>query len=174
MATLVGYIEEQLVRGNPDALASAAPVSPATDPLSRLPHGPEFRFLTRAVSVRTGESAEAVWVIKGDEPFFAGHFPGRPIVPGVLIAEAMAQACGLATPPPQEGVAIDGKLVQVDVRFEQPVVPPAEIVIRCQHQRTIAGLSQFSVTASVGSMVVSRGTLTLNCSPIVAAAVGGG
>jgi 3-hydroxymyristoyl/3-hydroxydecanoyl-(acyl carrier protein) dehydratase len=64
-------------------------------------------------------------------------------------------------------------LVQVDVRFEQPVVPPAEITIRCQHQRSVGGLSLFNVTASVGNIVVSRGTIALNCSPIVAASVGG-
>ncbi len=172
VASLVGYIDEQLTRGAATSTPPTVGMSPATDPLARLPHGPEFRFLTRAISVRPGESAEAAWVIKGDEAFFAGHFPGRPIVPGVLIAEAMAQASGLAAPVSQEG-AVDGKLVQVDVRFEQPVVPPAEIVIRCQHQRTLAGLSQFSVTASVGAMVVARGTITLNCSPITAAPVGG-
>lgn len=174
VATLVSYIGEQLARGDATQIVASRGASPATDPLARLPHGPEFRFLTRAVSVRPGESAEAVWVVKGDEPFFAGHFPGRPIVPGVLIAEAMAQASGLAAPvPEQDAGGLEGKLVQVDVRFEQPVVPPAEIVIRCQHQRTIAGLSQFSVTASVGAMVVSRGSITLNCSPIVAVPVGG-
>jgi len=175
VATLVGYIEQQIAKGAPvEGAVIAASTQPTADPLARLPHGPEFRFLTRAIAVRPGESAEAAWSVKGDEPFFAGHFPGRPIVPGVLIAEAMAQASGLAAPPPAAGEGpVDGKLVQVDVRFEQPVVPPAEIVFRCQHQRTIAGLSQFSVTASVGAIVVARGTITLNCSVIETASVGG-
>lgn len=182
--TLVNYVEEQLAltvaAGGGAGGPTAVPAAPTVDPLSRLPHGPEFRFLTRAVSVRAGESAEAVWAVSGAEPFFAGHFPGRPIVPGVLIAEAMAQASGLAAPVPTGGgqpgepaQPVGGMLVQVDVRFEQPVVPPAEILVRSQLVRSVGGLSQFSVTASVGSIVVARGTVTLNLSPIESAPVGG-
>ena len=60
------------------------------------------------------------------------------------------------------------------LRFEQPVIPPAEIVIRSQDfVRWVGGLHQFTVTAAVGSMVVSRGTITLTTSPVEAVAVGG-
>ncbi|HEX8913605.1 MAG TPA: 3-hydroxyacyl-ACP dehydratase FabZ family protein [Humisphaera sp.] len=174
VATLVNYVEEQVNATGGGPAAAGPSVTQAIDPLARLPHGPEFRFVSRVIALRPGESVEAAWALKGDEPFFAGHFPGRPIVPGVLIAEAMAQAAGLAVPVDAANPkAIDGKLVQVDVRFEQPVVPPAEIVLRCQMTRAIGGLYQFSATASVGAMVVSRGTLTLNCTPIEAVAVGG-
>jgi 3-hydroxyacyl-[acyl-carrier-protein] dehydratase len=172
VGTLVNYIEGQLTAGNAGNVAGPS-YTQAIDPLSRLPHGPEFRFVSRVVALRPGESVEAVWSLKGDEAFFAGHFPGRPIVPGVLIAEAMAQAAGLAVPLAPGGGAVDGKLVQVEVRFEQPVIPPAYIALRCQLTRAIAGLYQFDVTASVGSAVVSRGSLTLNCTPIEAVAVGG-
>lgn len=173
--TLVNYIIGQLERG-PDAAGavSAAAVSPA-ELLARLPHGPEFRFVTRVIAATPGEFAEAVWAPTGKEPFFAGHFPGNPIVPGVLIGESMAQVAGLAVPVPPGHTAqrMDGKLVQLDVRFEQPVVPPAEIAIRAQLTRSVGGLHQFAVTASVGAMVVSRGSLTLNCSPIESVPVGG-
>ncbi|MDB5296034.1 MAG: putative (3R)-hydroxymyristoyl-[acyl-carrier-protein] dehydratase, partial [Phycisphaerales bacterium] len=152
----------------------AGGAAPPPDPLARLPHGPEFRFLTRAVTARAGEAAEAVWTLTGAEPFFAGHFPGNPVVPGVLIVEAMAQAAGLAVPAAANaGGPAGGMLVHVDVRFEQPVVPPADVVIRAQHVRTVGGLSLFNVTASVGPVVAARGSVTLNCSPVVPAPVGG-
>ena len=169
--TLASYVEEQLAREEGGPAGGPAAAALGGDPLDRLPHGPEFRFVTRVVGIRPGESAEAVWAPDGSEPFFAGHFPGRPIVPGVLIAESMAQVSGLAVQTANQ--AMDGKLVQVDVRFEQPVVPPAEILVRSQQIRSVGGLTQFSVTASVGSIVVARGTITLNLSPIEQASVGG-
>jgi 3-hydroxyacyl-[acyl-carrier-protein] dehydratase len=169
--TLVGYVQEQLAREGGESAPAVVVAGAGDDLLARLPHGPEFRFVTRVLAVRPGESAEAVWAPTGAEPFFAGHFPGRPIVPGVLLAESMAQVSGLAAQTGNQ--PMDGKLVQVDVRFEQPVVPPAEILIRSQLVRSVGGLTQFSVTASVGSIVVSRGTVTLNLSPIESAPVGG-
>src|SRR5438045_4108838 len=124
--TLVNYIQEQVQRKESgDAATSTPEVAGGADPLARLPHGPEFRFVSRVIGIRPGESAEAAWTLSGKESFFAGHFPGRPIVPGVLIVESMAQVSGLAVPlAAGETRGMDGTLVQVDVRFEQPVVPP--------------------------------------------------
>jgi 3-hydroxyacyl-[acyl-carrier-protein] dehydratase len=114
-------------------------------------------------NVKPGDSVEAVWSLTGQEAFFAGHFPGKPIVPGVLIAEALAQAAGLALPT--AGVAMSGVLAHVDVRFEQAVAPPAQIVLRAKLTRTMGTLSQFEVEASANSNVVARGTLALSCTP---------
>ena len=68
---------------------------PDADPLSKLPHREPFRFITSLDSLTAGKSAEATWSLRGHEPFFTGHFPGDPIVPGVLISEALAQLSGL-------------------------------------------------------------------------------
>jgi 3-hydroxymyristoyl/3-hydroxydecanoyl-(acyl carrier protein) dehydratase len=60
---------------------------------------------------------------------------------------------------------MEGKLAQVDVRFEQPVVPPAEIVLRSKLTRRMGTLSLFDVSATVGPAVVARGTLTISTGP---------
>tara|TARA_B100000686_G_scaffold277777_1_gene297432 strand:+ start:34 stop:459 length:426 start_codon:yes stop_codon:yes gene_type:complete len=56
-----------------------------------LPHRPPFLFLTEILDLEPGKWAKAVWVVDSDEPFFEGHFPGRPTLPGVLMCESIAQ-----------------------------------------------------------------------------------
>lgn len=63
--------------------------------LSSLPHGSEFRFIDELVELIPGSSATAVWKLKGDEEFLRGHFPGSPLMPGVLMIEALAQLGGI-------------------------------------------------------------------------------
>src|SRR3954463_6657509 len=162
VGTLTRFIEAQL-RGTAGAPASAGAASAGGNPIDRLPHRDPFRFVSRVTSMKSGESVEAVWALTGKEPFFGGHFPGNPIVPGVLIAEALAQAAGPALPV--SGVPMNGVLAHVDVRFEQAVVPPTEIVLRAKLTRSMGTLSQFEVEASAGGKVVARGTLALSCTP---------
>ena len=145
--TLAAYVDEQTQQG-----------SNQVDYLSRLPHREPFRFITRISEIKAGESGEGVWVVRGDEPFFIGHFPGHPLVPGVLVAEAMAQLSGLVGPP----AGPTGKLVQLDVRFDRSVPPPAEIQLRSRLLRVIGELQQFEVSATVDAATVARGTLTLS------------
>jgi acyl carrier protein len=129
--------------------------------LDRLPHGPAFRFVTKINQQKAGESIEGVWSVGGEEPFFAAHFPGRPIVPGVLLAEALAQISGLV----MSDTAQRGALAHVDIRFEKPVAPPAEISLKSRLSKHLGAIHQFQVSASVGENVVAQGTLALHLSP---------
>ena len=60
-----------------------------------LPHGPEFRFIDRLISLTPGKEGVGEYRVRGDEPFLRGHFPGEPIFPGVLLVEAAAQLAGI-------------------------------------------------------------------------------
>lgn len=64
--------------------------------LATLPHGPEFRFVDEIVALSPGQTATGRFTLKGTEPFLAGHFPGQPIMPAVMLIEAIAQLAGIA------------------------------------------------------------------------------
>ena len=79
--------------------------------LTSLPHGPEFRFLDRLLNLEPGKSGVAEYTMRGDEPFLRGHFPGQPLMPGVLLLEAAAQLAGTIaqsdpTVPPISGLKL--------------------------------------------------------------------
>jgi len=147
LGTLAAYVQGQIDQ------AGSTP-----NFLDRLPHRDPFRFISRVTRIEEGSSGEAVWSVTGSEPFFAGHFPESPVVPGVLIAEALAQLSGLVGP--QAGPA--GKLAQLDVRFDQAVQPPAQITLSSRLVRRIGELQQFEVSASANQAVVARGIVTLS------------
>lgn len=132
---------------------------PPSNILDELPHRPPFRFLTSVSMLDSRNCGEAAWFVDGAEPFFAGHFPGRPIVPGLLIAEALAQLSGLVAF--RSAGPRGAKLAHVDVRFKEAVVPPAEIQLRSRLVLDTGGLAQFEVEARLASRVVVRGRLVL-------------
>jgi 3-hydroxyacyl-[acyl-carrier-protein] dehydratase len=127
--------------------------------LARLPHRDPFRFVTQVTSLKPGETGQAIWTITGIEDFFKGHFPGEPIVPGVLISEALAQLSGLVGL--HESAGQSGRLVHVDIRFDAPVRPPADILLSATLTRSLGQLRLFDVAARVQENPVARGSLTL-------------
>jgi acyl carrier protein len=157
VSTLAAYVDEQLASSG--LTASAVAPTPTVDLLSQLPHQDPFRFVSRVVSVQQGDSGAGIWEVTGQEAFFAGHLPGMPLVPGVLIAEALAQFSGIVGP---DNGGRGGKLANVDIRFEQPVTPPAQITLKSKLVRTMGDLQLFEVSAEVGGVSVARGTLALS------------
>ncbi len=132
--------------------------------LERLPHREPFLFLTRVIELDPGRAGRASWSVRGDEAFFRGHFPGRPVVPGVLIGEALAQLSGLVGLH-TDGGSGGGRLAHVDLRFDGAASPPVEIMLESRLERALGSLRQFEVSARAGGAVVARGMLTLAETP---------
>jgi 3-hydroxyacyl-[acyl-carrier-protein] dehydratase len=111
----------------------ASPVFTADQILQILPHRYPFLLVDRIIEFVPGERAVGLKNVSVNEPFFQGHFPGRPIMPGVLIVEAMAQVGGVVlTKMPDAGgrlalfAGIDG------VRFRRPVTPGDQLILTAQ------------------------------------------
>lgn len=138
------------------------------DILPLLPHRPPFLFVDRVVKLDLNLSIVAERALRPEEPFFAGHFPGRPIMPGVLVAEALAQTSGLllglseklsaAQAPAQPKMFF---LATTQLKFTHPAVPGDVLLLRATAERSFAGLFRFNVEAAVGRDLVASGSLTL-------------
>lgn len=104
--------------------------------IQRLPHRPPFRFVDAVDACAPGRSVAARWGITGDEAWLSGHFPGNPVVPGVLQVEALAQAGALAVLTDEAHVGRLPLLGGVeDVRFRRLVRPGDEVVLTVELER---------------------------------------
>jgi 3-hydroxyacyl-[acyl-carrier-protein] dehydratase len=129
--------------------------------LEILPHRPPFLFVDRILECEPGVRAVGLKCVAANEPFFAGHFPGRPIMPGVLIIEALAQvgAVALLSLPEFRGkVALFGGVD--DVRFRRPVVPGDVLRLEVEITRRMRGLGKGRGTATVDGQRACEGELT--------------
>ncbi len=128
-----------------------------------IPHRYPFLMIDRIRSVRLNVSAVGVKNVTINEPFFAGHFPGSPVMPGVLIVESMAQTAGclvaLTLGPDAEGKLVYFMTVD-NARFRKPVVPGDQLEVVVEKIRNRAQVWKFSGKASVGGHVVADAVFT--------------
>lgn len=140
----------------PAGLSNGLPV----DLVDLLPHRPPFRFVDAVDACDPGASASARWRITGDEPWLAGHFPGHPVVPGVLQLEALAQAGAVAvlSHPDHAGrLPLFGGVE--DVRFRRQVVPGDEVRLDVELDRLGSRGGWGRARASVGGAETCRARL---------------
>jgi len=126
--------------------------------LKRLPHRYPFLLVDRVLELDKGKRIKALKNVTMNEPFFAGHFPNRPVMPGVMMLEALAQASAI--------LAFDNVDVRPDdntvfyfvgidnARFKKPVEPGDQLVMHATLERSKAGIVKFAAHATVGDAVV--------------------
>jgi 3-hydroxyacyl-[acyl-carrier-protein] dehydratase len=137
--------------------------------MRRLPHRYPFLLVDRVLECCAGESIRAIKNVTVNEPFFPGHFPHRPVLPGVIILEALAQTAGIlafvtAGVYPDENRQL--YFVGIDkARFRRPVTPGDQLVLTATLERSLRGIWKFStlaevdgVEASSAEMMVAPGT----------------
>ncbi len=128
-----------------------------------IPHRDPFLLIDRVQDVAHGEAAVGIKHVTGEEDFFRGHFPDHPIMPGVLIVEAMAQTAGVlvvATLGPEA----EGKLVYFmtvdNARFRKPVLPGDKLELHVNLKRSLRNVYKFEGQAKVGDTLVSEATFS--------------
>jgi 3-hydroxyacyl-[acyl-carrier-protein] dehydratase len=136
------------------------------DLVALLPHRPPFRFVDQVDEIVPGERVQARYQVTGDEAFLAGHFPGRPIFPGVLQLEALAQAGAiavLADPRFTGRLPLFGGVE--DVRFRRQVVPGDELTLAVELDRLSARGGWGQATATVAGKTTCSGRLFFVLAP---------
>ena len=131
--------------------------------LKQLPHRYPILLVDRVLDIEKGKSIRALKNVSINEPFFTGHFPHRPVMPGVLMLEALAQAAALlafdtlGTAPDDKTVyyfaGIDG------ARFKRPVEPGDQLILEVELDRMKAGIFKFKARAKVGDEIATEAEL---------------
>ena len=126
--------------------------------MRKLPHRYPFILVDRVLELVPGERVVALKNVTIGEPFFVGHFPGHPVMPGVLIIEALAQACAILALVTLEAKEGDGTLFYfagIDAaRFKKPVVPGDQLRLEGEMGRSKRGVGKFTARALVDGQVV--------------------
>jgi 3-hydroxyacyl-[acyl-carrier-protein] dehydratase len=144
---------------------------------SILPHRPPFLFVDRVIKLVPDKEIVAERTIRDDEPYFAGHFPQKHIMPGVLVTDALAQTSGLlwglskkaagavlAKEPPPVGDVVAPQiffLASSAMKFVNPSFPGETLTLQAWSDRSFGSLFSYSVEAIVKRKLVAKGTLTL-------------
>ncbi|WP_372737994.1 3-hydroxyacyl-ACP dehydratase FabZ [Neptunomonas sp.] len=128
-----------------------------------LPHRYPFLLVDRVLELVPGESIVALKNVTVNEPYFNGHFPEHPVMPGVLIIEAMAQAAGILGFKTMNKTPQDGSIYYFvgsdKLRFKRPVVPGDQLKLEATILSEKRGIWKFAVKASVDGAIVSSATI---------------
>lgn len=131
--------------------------------LQHLPHRYPFLLIDRVLEVEPGKSIVALKNVSINEPFFPGHYPHHPVMPGVLIIEAMAQAAALLTFKTEGNKPDDNTVyyfVGIDgARFKRPVSAGDQLIIKVELLRNMRGVWKFSAVAEVEGQVAAQAEL---------------
>ncbi len=143
---------------------SAVDLTLGVEDIKRLiPHRYPFLMVDRLTDIVPGERAIGIKNVTINEPFFQGHFPSQPIMPGVLIVEALAQTAG-ALVAHSLGARDKGKAVYFmsieDARFRKPVVPGDTVRLYVEKRHVRGNVWKFAGTAKVGEAIVAESTFT--------------
>ncbi|OOC08910.1 MULTISPECIES: 3-hydroxyacyl-ACP dehydratase FabZ [Thioalkalivibrio] len=131
-----------------------------------LPHRYPFLMVDRVVECEPGEHLVGLKNVSINEPFFQGHFPVKPVMPGVLILEALAQATGLLAFKTEEARGVNQDKQQLylfvgidQARFRRQVVPGDQLDLRVELTRTVRGIWRFDAEAKVGDEICATAEL---------------
>ncbi|MEO6848386.1 MAG: 3-hydroxyacyl-ACP dehydratase FabZ family protein [Chthoniobacterales bacterium] len=126
-----------------------------------LPHREPFVFVDEILERKAGEFARCKKTFPKDADFFRGHFPGNPIVPGVLLTEALAQTAGIAAANDEPGSQFLLSAIR-SMKFPKAARPDEVITLEARKLGEMGGLLQFEVRAHVADSTIAEGTLILN------------
>lgn len=128
-----------------------------------LPHRYPFLLVDRVIDLVPGKSIVAIKNVTVNEPFFNGHFPEHPVMPGVLLIEAMAQAAGILGFKTMDKKPQDGSIYYFvgsdKLRFKRPVVPGDQVTLYAEIVSEKRGIWKFDVKATVDGELVSSATI---------------
>jgi 3-hydroxyacyl-[acyl-carrier-protein] dehydratase len=131
--------------------------------LLKMPHAFPFRMIDRILEIEKGRRAIALKNVSIDEPYFLGHFQNDPVMPGVLILEAMAQTGGLAFQSSfengEEGIPVLARVEEF--RLKRRVIPGDQLIIEAEVLHVFSNLAKVKVLARVEGEMTAEGTLVL-------------